>query len=102
MEIMGLSIRAYARHRGVSDTAVHKATRAGRITPEADGSIDPDRADREWAKNSDTPKEGTKRRAETVAVKEPASDPVAPALNAGGTSLLQARTVNDGRQGADQ
>ena len=85
MEIMGLSIRAYARHRGVSDTAVHKAIRAGRITPEADGSIDPDKADRDWAKNSDTPKEGTKRRAETVA----------PALNAGGTSLLQARTVNE-------
>ena len=36
MEIMGLSIRAYARHRGVSDTAVHKAIRAGRITPEAE------------------------------------------------------------------
>ena len=31
MEIMGLSIRAYARHRGVSDTAVHKAIRAGRV-----------------------------------------------------------------------
>jgi hypothetical protein len=31
---MGLSIRAYARHRGVTDTAVHKAIRAGRITPE--------------------------------------------------------------------
>ena len=95
MEIMGLSIRAYARHRGVSDTAVHKAIRAGRITPEADGSIDPDKADRDWAKNSDTPKEGTKRRAETVAVKEPAGEPVATALNAGGTSLLQARTVNE-------
>ncbi|TCP01019.1 hypothetical protein EV676_1301, partial [Caldimonas thermodepolymerans] len=38
METMGLSIRAYARHRGVSDTAVHKAIRTGRITPEADGT----------------------------------------------------------------
>ena len=27
---MGISIRAYARHRGVTDTAVHKAIRAGR------------------------------------------------------------------------
>ena len=35
---MGISIRAYARHRGVTDTAVHKAIRAGRITPETDGS----------------------------------------------------------------
>lgn len=95
METMGLSIRAYARHRGVSDTAVHKAIRAGRITPEADGRIDAARADREWAKNSDTPKEGTKRRAETVTAKEPAAESTAPALNTGGTSLLQARTVNE-------
>ena len=42
---MGISIRAYARHRGVTDTAVHKAIRTGRITPEADGTIDADRAD---------------------------------------------------------
>ena len=92
---MGLSIRAYARHRGVSDTAVHKAIRTGRITPEADGTIDPQRADRDWAKNSDTPREGTARRAETVPVKEPASEPVTPAFHTGGTSLLQARTVNE-------
>jgi len=95
MEIMGLSIRAYARHRGVSDTAVHKAIRAGRITPEADGSIDTDRADRDWAKNSDTPREGTKRRAETVTIKEPAAESTAPTLNTGGTSWLQARAVNE-------
>ncbi|MEF8736797.1 MAG: elements of external origin [Candidatus Accumulibacter necessarius] len=92
---MGLSIRAYARHRGVSDTAVHKAIRAGRITPEVDGTIDPERADRDWAKNSDTPREGTARRAETVPVKEPASEPITPAFHTGGTSLLQARTVNE-------
>ena len=41
---MGLSIRAYARHRGVSDAAVRKAIAAGRITPEADGTVDPERA----------------------------------------------------------
>jgi hypothetical protein len=92
---MGLSIRAYARHRGVSDTAVHKAIRAGRITPEADGTIDPDRADRDWARNSETPRTGTTRRAETVAVKEPASEAATPTFAAGGTSLLQARTVNE-------
>ena len=37
---MGISIRAYARHRGVSDTAVRKAIKTGRITKERDGSID--------------------------------------------------------------
>jgi hypothetical protein len=33
---MGISTRAYARHRGVSDAAVRKAISAGRITPESD------------------------------------------------------------------
>lgn len=91
---MGISIRAYARHRGVTDTAVHKAIRAGRVTPEADGTIDTDRADREWARNTDTPKKGTQQRAESVTVRENAGEQTA-ALPSGGTSLLQARTVNE-------
>ena len=95
MENMGLSIRAYARHRGVSDTAVHKAIRTGRITPEADGSIDPDKADRDWAKHSEPPRSGTQQRPETVIAREVGSDPATPALPTGGTSLLQARTVNE-------
>ena len=91
---MGISIRAYARHRGVTDTAVHKAIRAGRITPEADGTIDAARADQEWARNSDAPKAGTRAKAEKVAVAESGGDGPA-ALPAGGASLLQARTVNE-------
>ena len=42
---MGLSIRAYARHRGVSHVAVKKAIDTGRITPLPDGTIDPVAAD---------------------------------------------------------
>ncbi len=91
---MGISIRAYARHRGVTDTAVHKAIRAGRITPEADGTIDADRADREWARNSDAPKTGTRAKAAKAAVPEGGGDGPA-ALPTGGASLLQARTVNE-------
>ncbi len=64
---MGISIRAYARHRGVSDAAVRKAIAAGRITPEADGTIDAERVDREWARNSDAPRNGTATRAVKVA-----------------------------------
>ena len=67
---MGISIRAYARHRGVSDAAVRKAIAAGRITPEADGTIDAERVDREWARNSDAPRNGTATRAVKVAVPE--------------------------------
>lgn len=56
---MGLSIRAYAQHRaalglpGTSHTAVRKAIAAGRITPEADGTIEPERADAQWAGQTD-------------------------------------------------
>ena len=50
---MGLSRRAYARHRGVSDMAVRKAIASGRITVEEDGTIDPDKADRAWGSSSD-------------------------------------------------
>jgi len=84
---MGLSIRAYARHRGVSDTAVHKAIRSGRITPEADGTIDPVRADRDWARNAEEPRTGTRQGAVQIRVAEAGDEP-SPLLPAGGTSLL--------------
>ena len=45
---MGLSVRAYARHRGVSHVAVLKALRSGRIVVSADGTIDPAMADKTW------------------------------------------------------
>ncbi|RTW74514.1 elements of external origin [Pseudomonas aeruginosa] len=92
---MGLSIRAYARHRGVSDTAVHKAIRTGRITPEADGTIDPDRADRDWTRNSEPPKAGTGSRTVKVRVAGDPAPNLATGLPAGGTTLVQARTVNE-------
>ena len=109
---MGLSIRAYARHRGVTDTAVHKAIRSGRIEALADGTIDADQADAQWARNTSAPKTGTQR--PTIKVKVPEVDgdgggerSGAGAIGnsgsggaggvggAGGTSLLQARTVNE-------
>lgn len=91
---MGLSIRAYARHRGVTDTAVRKAIQTGRITPEADGTIDPEQADRDWARNTDSPRSGTKQ--STPRVKAPdLNGEGGNTGNGSGTSLLQARTVNE-------
>ena len=109
---MGISIRAYARHRGVTDTAVHKAIRSGRVTPEADGTIDADQADAQWERNTSAPKTGTQR--PVVKVKVPEIDGPersgaggagatggvgatgsANVGGSGGTSLLQARTVNE-------
>ena len=49
---MGLSIRAYAQHRGVSHTAVAKAIKAERISKELDGTIDPAKADAQWERNT--------------------------------------------------
>ena len=102
---MGLSIRAYARHRGVTDTAVHKAIRGGRITPEADGTIDADQADAQWERNTSAPNIGTQRPVVKVKVpdvdgggSERSSAGATGAANVGGTggtSLLQARTVNE-------
>jgi len=97
---MGISIRAYARHRGVSDAAVRKAIATGRVTPETDGTIDAERADAEWARNTEAPRTGTRTRPVRAAVPTETAH-VAPvgdgqaALPTGGASLLQARTVNE-------
>lgn len=97
---MGLSIRAYARHRGVSHVAVKKAIDTGRITPEADGTIEPNRADLEWAQNTVAARKPAAAKtvllaAEPLRPQNPPAEPPAPALSSGGTSLLQARTVNE-------
>ncbi len=50
---MGISIRAYAKTRGVSHVAVLKAAKAGRIPLEPDGTIDPAKADAAWQRSTD-------------------------------------------------
>jgi len=107
---MGLSIRAYARHRGVSHVAVKKAIDTGRITPLPDGTIDPVAADAQWAANTTPtrrlvtaePREAPQPAAAvreipqaSAKVVREAAEPQTPALSSGGTSLLQARTVNE-------
>ena len=98
---MGLSIRAYARHRGVSHVAVKKAIDSGRITPEPDGTIEPNRADLEWAQNTVSSRKPVSAKTAPAAVEPPRArpieqaEPAAPVLSTGGTSLLQARTVNE-------
>lgn len=46
---IGLSVTGYAKHRGVSQPAVSKAVKQGRITLLEDGSIDPKLADKQWS-----------------------------------------------------
>src|ERR1700689_3343574 len=47
-----MSLRAYARHRGVSLRAVQKAIASGRISARADGLLDAATADANWARNT--------------------------------------------------
>ena len=51
-QLMGISIRAYARMRGCAKSAVEKAIKTKRITTLPDGTIDPAQADQQWAKNT--------------------------------------------------
>jgi hypothetical protein len=51
--MMGISKKAYARHRNVSPAAVRKAVESGRISTLQDGTIDPAAADRQWEANTD-------------------------------------------------
>jgi hypothetical protein len=94
---MGISIRAYARMRGCAKSAVEKAIKTKRITPLPDGTIDPERANVEWAKNTfaghtlnRTQAAPTPRAGSAMAMAPepgPSSDPVA--------AYLRARAVNE-------
>ena len=47
-----MSLRAYARHRGVSLRAVQKALKSGRISAREDGRVDAEVSDTNWARNT--------------------------------------------------
>lgn len=97
----GLSIRAYARRRGVSHTAVQKAIRGGRITRLADGSIDPAMADQQWAANTDETKPRNSLSGDPRRRRDPGgpSQPAGPAGKAGngadGSGYTRARGVRE-------
>ncbi|MGH8567422.1 MAG: elements of external origin [Gammaproteobacteria bacterium] len=92
---MGISIRAYARARGVSDAAVRKAIKSGRITPEPDGTIEPGRADREWRRNTDSVQQRGRQRPVPNEAIAAVREAVGETPSGGGTTFLQARTANE-------
>lgn len=108
---MGLSRRAYARHRGVAENAVRKAIAAGRITLEPDGTIDPAKADRDWATRTDPSQQrGAHAPSAAKPLREPVQDKAVPraAVDAvqktlresgdkaeGDVTFLRARTANE-------
>ena len=78
---MGISIRAYGRERGVSEAAVRKAIKTGRITTEEDGTINSTLANSQWAANTDASQQR--------------SAPESASITGGGATFVQARTVNE-------
>lgn len=99
---MGITQTAYSRHRGVSEGAVRKAIREGRISRNPDGSIDPEKADAEWEKNTlNTPvkkrkyKKTDKKKSVPNEAVNTVKEVTASISSSGGTTLLQARTANE-------
>jgi hypothetical protein len=101
---MGISIRAYARQRGVSHVAVLRAAKAGRIPLEADGTIDPAKADAAWERSTDPAKaKGTAKPApeKLKPVAEAAVGSVRETLKeqglptGGNVTFVQARTAHE-------
>lgn len=88
---MKLSISAYARHRGVSHVAVHKAIKTGRIEREPDGTIDVAKADAAWQKNTNP---AQKRKTEKDVAPAP-ERPVDPPIVNSGPSFAQSRAIRE-------
>ncbi len=104
MPEMGLSRRKYATRRGVSEKAVRKAIAAGRITVDADGTIDPEKADRQWATQTDPAMQrGQSARSSTKPVPKSALRAVDETLRDAGSlsetggemSFMRARMANE-------
>jgi hypothetical protein len=101
---MGLSIRAYARRRGVSHVAVLRAIKQGRVTVEPDGTIDPVKADASWQRSTDPSRTKSKPstsaqklrpvgEAALGAVRETLKEQGLPA--SGNVTFVQARTAHE-------
>jgi hypothetical protein len=107
------SNRELARHLGVSETAVRRAEKAGRIRREADGGWHVARVKAAWAGNTDAAQqrrrpgpeqESNRTRATLRPVPEAAVGAVRETLrehgepvSAGGMTFMQARTANEVR-----
>ena len=96
---MSMSLRAYARHRGVALSAVQKAIATGRIHPEPDGGIDPAKADAQWDRHTRTAQPTTSRvtTARPPQVSQPAASPPQPQASdeARGVDYHKARAVRE-------
>jgi hypothetical protein len=107
---MGVSSnRALARQLGVSETAVRRAEKAGRIKREPDGAWDPAKVKAAWSDNTDQAQQRSPRSDRRTGKDRPLK-PVPEAavgavsdtlrehgepISAGGMTFMQARTANE-------
>jgi hypothetical protein len=104
------SNRELARQLGVSETAVRRAEKAGRIRRETDGAWDPAKVKAAWSDNTDQaqqrPKPGAPERSDTRARMKPVPEAAVGAVRdtlrehgepvaAGAMTFIQARTANE-------
>ena len=96
---MGLSIRAYARQRGVSHVAVLRAIKQGRVILEPDGTVDAAKADASWEQSSHPARRKAPEKLRPVAeaavgsVRETLKEQGRPA--GGNVTFVQARTAHE-------
>jgi hypothetical protein len=108
MDARTTSNRELARQIGVSETAVRRAKKAGRIGREADGSWDLAKIQAAWSSNTDPSQQRRRQRgaeptrarmkpvpvAAVGAVRETLREHGEP-VSAGGMTFMQARTANE-------
>lgn len=88
---MGLSASAYAKRRGVSHVAVLKAIKSGRIVKEKDGTIDPEKADVAWTKNTSP----AQQRKTAKQIEPRPKQPIDPPLVNSGPNYAQSRAIKE-------
>jgi hypothetical protein len=92
---MGMNVSAYARHRGVSHVAVLKAIKAGRIAKEADGTIDPVKADAAWGGNTNPAQQRKPAKESTGKIERPIDPPSNTVGINSGPSYAQSRAIKE-------
>jgi hypothetical protein len=102
---MGLSVRAYAKTRGVSHVAVLKAAKAGRITLEPDGTVNPAKADAAWERSTDPGKVKARAKSKPAEKLKPVAEAAMGSVretlkeqglpSGGNVTFVQARTAHE-------
>jgi hypothetical protein len=92
-----VSLRAYAKHRGVTLKAVQKAIQSGRIRTTGDGKIDVEQADADWKRNTG-PRQSSIASSSPPPRRSPAPPPELPRQDVAGPGQLdyaRARAVRE-------